>query len=337
MSENYTQIFSNPGLLLEKIKEADVLTRRIHGTEVSLQRAIFLSWWCDKADCKFCYMSTQKEKIPEPVKARRKLARIYAEAEVCRALNFDIEFLSGGYGSFSIEEIKSIAERICEITSKPTWLNVGVLDKKELGILGKEVEGIVGAVETINDKIRIELCPSKPLKPIEKMLKEAKDLGFKTGMTIILGLGEKVHDLPRLFSFIRKNDVDRIIYYSLNPHKGTPLKDYPSPASLYQAGVIALTRVEFPEIEIIGGTWIDQLSNIGIMLLAGANGITKYPFLAMFGNRYGRKLEEEVKFAGRKLKGTFTDMTRLENLKTNDEEINKEIKKYLKQLSSDAE
>jgi len=335
--ETYNEIFSNSQLLLEKIREADELTRKIHGTEISLQRAIFLSWWCAKADCKFCYMSTQKERITEPEKARRKLARIFAEAEICRALNFDIEFLSGGYGSFSIEEIKSIAERIRRITSKPVWLNVGVLNKKELGIFGEEVEGIVGSVETMNPELRKALCPSKPLKPIEKMLEEAKSLGFKTGMTVILGLGEKVSDLPELFDFIRKNKIDRITYYSLNPHKGTPLENYPSPASLYQAGVIALTRAEFHEIEIIGGTWIDQLPNIGIMLLAGANGITKYPFLAMFGNRYGKKLEEEVKFAGRKLKGSFTNKKLLENIKTNDEEVGREIKKYLKQLSSDAE
>jgi len=335
--ETYNEIFSNSQLLLEKIKEADELTKKVHGTEISLQRAIFLSWWCAKADCKFCYMSTQKERITEPEKAKRKLSRIFAEAEICRALNFDIEFLSGGYGSFSIEEIKSIAERIRRITSKPVWLNVGVLNKKELGIFGEEVEGIVGSVETMNPELRKALCPSKPLKPIEKMLEEAKSLGFKTGMTIILGLGEKVSDLPELFDFIRKNKIDRITYYSLNPHKGTPLENYPSPASLYQAGVIALTRAEFPEIEIIGGTWIDQLPNIGIMLLAGANGITKYPFLAMFGNRYGKKLEEEVKFAGRKLKGSFTNKKLLENIKTNDEEVGREIKKYLKQLSSDAE
>jgi len=337
MTSTYAQIFLNPQLLLEKIKEADKLTRKVHGTEVSLQRAIFLSWWCAKADCKFCYMSTQKEKITEPKKARRKLARIFAEAEICRALNFGIEFLSGGYGSFSIEEIKLIAERIRKITSKPTWLNVGVLNKKELGIFREEVEGIVGAVETINPKLRKELCPSKPLKPIERMLKEAKNLGFKTGMTIILGLGEKASNLPELFDFIRKNEINRITYYSLNPHKGTPLENYPSPASLYQAGVIALTRLEFPEIEIIGGTWIDQLANIGIVLLAGANGITKYPFLAMFGNKYGKKVEEEVKFAGRKLKGTFTNVKLLENIKSSDEEVDNEIKKYLKQLSSGEE
>jgi biotin synthase-like enzyme len=94
----------------------------------------------------------------------------------------------------------------------------------------------------------------------------------------------------------------------LNPHHDTPYADTPPPASLYQAGVIAATRLRFPGIKIIGGTWIDQLSNIGPMLLAGANGITKYPFLEMFGTRFGAKVENEVEAAGRRLLGTFTDL-----------------------------
>jgi len=31
----------------------------------------------------------------------------------------------------------------------------------------------------------------------------------------------------------------------------------------------------------------------------------------MFGTRYGKRVEEEVKWSGRKLKGTFTDTQKL--------------------------
>ncbi|MBI5252845.1 MAG: radical SAM protein, partial [Euryarchaeota archaeon] len=135
------------------------------------------------------------------------------------------------------------------------------------------------------------------------------------GITIILGLGEGIEDLPALFELIRKLSLDRITFYSLNPQDGTSYEDQPPPSSIYQSGVIALTRLNFPEIEIIGGTWIDQLPNIGLMLLAGANGITKYPLFSMFGNRYGKKVEEEVKFANRKLLGTFSDLDVLRGIK----------------------
>ena len=43
------------------------------GNLITLERAVFLSWWCDKGDCAFCYMSTQKDKIKDPTKARRNI------------------------------------------------------------------------------------------------------------------------------------------------------------------------------------------------------------------------------------------------------------------------
>ena len=66
-----------------------------------------------------------------------------------------------------------------------------------------------------------------------------------------------------------------------------------------------------PQLEIVTGTWIDNLANIGPLILAGANGITKFPLFKMFGTSYGKRVEEEVEWAGRKLKGTFTDLNHL--------------------------
>ena len=91
--------------IFDLIKKANETTLKKHGNEISLERAIFLSWWCDKGDCAFCYMSTQKDKIKDPTKARRNVHNIYAEAEMCKRLNWNIEFLSGGYKSFTTAEI----------------------------------------------------------------------------------------------------------------------------------------------------------------------------------------------------------------------------------------
>ncbi len=302
---DYKEIFSDTQGFLDILKEAS----RINKIEyVTLERAVFLSWWCDKGDCKFCFMSTQRHRIVEPLKARRKLSSILAEAAICSRIGWNIEFLSGGYGSYSTDEIKNIAEMVACVTEAPVWLNVGALSSRDMGKFGNEIEGIVGAVETINKKLHRSTCPSKPMQPILGMLEAAKDVGLKTGITIILGLGEGIEDLPALFKLVEKLSLDRITFYSLNPQEGTRYENQPPPSSIYQAGVIALTRINFPDMEIIGGTWIDQLPNIGLMLLAGANGITKYPLFSMFGNRYGRKVEGEVKFANKKLLGTFSDL-----------------------------
>ena len=51
--------------IFELISKANDLTLKKHGNLITLERAVFLSWWCDKGDCAFCYMSTQKNKIHE--------------------------------------------------------------------------------------------------------------------------------------------------------------------------------------------------------------------------------------------------------------------------------
>ena len=316
--------------IFELIKKANETTLKNHGDLITLERAVFLSWWCDKGDCAFCYMSTQKEKIKDPKKARRNINNIYAEAEMCKRLDWNIEFLSGGYESFSTQEIKEIATTIKDITGNGVWLNTGITD--ELGEYGSEIEGITGAVEVANPEIHQKVCPSKKLEDISNMLDVAGDLGFKKAITIILGLGETLDDVNYIIDYIKDHKIDRVIFYSLNPHKETIYANSSQPASLYYAQVVAQVRLAFPDIEIICGTWIDNLANIGILILSGANGITKFPLFKMFGTKYGKRVEEEVKWAGRNLKGTFTDKNMLGPQKSEvSPELDKFIKRYVKE------
>jgi biotin synthase-like enzyme len=270
-------------------------------------------------------MSTQKNKIKDPTKARRNINNILAEAEMCRRLDWNIEFLSGGYKSFTTQEIKQIATDIKDITGDGVWLNTGITD--ELNEYGSEIKGITGAIEVANPEIHEKVCPSKKLDDISNMLDVAGDLGFKKAITIILGLGETLDDVDYLIDYIKDHNIDRVIFYSLNPHKETVYANSSQPASLYYAQVVAQVRLAFPDIEIICGTWIDNLANIGILILSGANGITKFPLFKMFATKYGKRVEEEVKWAGRELKGTFTNKNMLGPQKS---EVNPELDKFIK-------
>lgn len=316
--------------IFDLIKKANEITLKNHGDLITLERAVFLSWWCDKGDCAFCYMSTQKNKIKDPTKARRNVNNILAEAEMCKRLDWNIEFLSGGYESFTTQEIKDIATNIKNITGDGVWLNTGITD--DLAEFGSEIKGITGAVEVANPQIHENVCPSKKLEDISNMLDTAGDLGFKKAITIILGLGETLDDVPYLIDYIKDHKIDRVIFYSLNPHKETIYANSSQPASLYYAQVVAQIRLEFPDIEIICGTWIDNLANIGILILSGANGITKFPLFKMFATKYGKRVEEEVKWAGRQLKGTFTDKDMLGPEKSEvSPDLDKFIKRYVKE------
>lgn len=316
--------------ILDLIAKAEKINKKEDYNIITLERAIFLSWWCDKGDCSFCYMSTQKNKIKDPKKARRRIPAILAEAELCKRLDWNIEFLSGGYESFETQEIKSIANKIYKITENPVWLNIGIT--KDLEEYGEEIIGVTGAVETANPELHKKICPSKSLSDIGNMLDKAKDLGFKRAITIILGLGETPDDIDHLIQFIKDHKINRVIFYSLNPHQGTEFENSPQPASLYYAGVVATIRLSFPDIEIICGTWTDNLANIGPLILSGANGITKFPMFKMFGTKYGKRVENEVYWAGRKLKGTFTNKKQLGNsISEFDSKLDPYIKRYTKE------
>lgn len=315
---------------LDLINKANKLSLKKGYNTITLERAIFLSWWCDKGDCSFCYMSTQKNKIKDPKKAKRKVEGILAEAELCKRLGWNIEFLSGGYDSFETHEIKSIAKKIYEMSENKVWLNIGITE--DLESYGKEIIGITGAVETANPELHNKICPSKSLNDTGNMLHKAKDLGFKRAITIILGLGETPDDIQYLIQYIKEYDVNRVIFYSLNPHKGTEFENSSQPASLYYSGVVATIRLTFPKIEIICGTWTDNLANIGPLILSGANGITKFPLFKLFKTKYGKRVEEEVYWTGRKLKGTFTDENLLGSLNSEfDSELDPFIKRYVEE------
>jgi len=315
--------------ILDLINKANKINLKNGYNIISLERAIFLSWWCDKGDCSFCYMSTQKNKIKDPKRAKRNTKGILAEAELCNRLEWNIEFLSGGYASFEPREIKSIATDIYAMTNNKVWLNIGII--KDLEEYGEEIVGITGAVETLDPQLHNKICPSKSLEDIGNMLDKARDLGFKRAITIILGIGETPDDIQYLIKYIKEHKVDRVIFYSLNPHKGTKFENSSPPASLYYSGVVATIRLTFPDIEIICGTWTDNLANIGQLILSGANGITKFPIFKMFGTRYGKKIEDEVYWADRKLKGTFMDEKKLGSLQSEfDSDLDPFIERYVK-------
>ncbi len=271
--------------------------------ETRFERAIFLSWYCSKGDCKFCYMSLQKQKIKNPRLARRRIQGIVKEAEICKKQGWKVEFLSGGYESYDIKELVEITKKVYEVTKQKQWLNLGVLKKEDIKKFLPYIEGVVGAVECVNNKIRKEACPSKPLREIEKMLKDADSLGLKKGITIIIGLGENENDISRLHKFIEKHKIDRVTFYRLNPHKGTMYKK--GPESKYYATWIAKTRIRFPKIEIIAGSWVDKLDEIDLLLKAGANSITKFPAIKLFGTKYAEKIEEKAREAGRIFNGSM--------------------------------
>lgn len=285
---------------------ANLLLKQKTENKVWFERAIFLSWYCSLGDCTYCYMSTQKELIKDPQKARRSEASILAEALICKKLGWKIGFLSAGYGSYTEESILELCKKIYSIYEQKLWLNIGVLPEKTIEKLSPYLEGICGAVETVNEEVHDKVAPNKPLAPIEKMFEICDKFGLKKAMTFIVGLGETINDFDSLKEFIIKNKIDKITFYALNPIKGTMFENSKGPEMQYYIEWIKKTREAFLDVEIVAGPWVNRVDNIHLMLNAGADAITKFPAIKLFNTKHAKIIEEEIEKSNRVFQGTFT-------------------------------
>ncbi len=321
------------------IREVNTIYQKNFPNITRFERALFLSWYCSKADCAFCYMSTQKDLIKDPKKARRSFASIFAEAIISKACGWEIEFLSGGYESFTTGELVFIAKTVSEITAKKQWLNIGTLKEEELKKFLPYIEGYVGTLECVNPEIRKKVCPSKPMQDIKNTFKACDKLNLKKAATVIIGLGESIADFNYLESFIRKNNLERITFYSLNPQQGTIYKE--SPKIEYYEQWIKKTRKAFPKLHITAGAWHDKISYYPRLLKAGSDNFTKFPAIKLFNSRQASEIEAGIKIAGKQLMGTFTvtpkinidsELNRLDIEDSLKSEIKKRVMQYLKKM-----
>jgi len=324
------------------VKEANKIFLENFPSETFFGRCIFLSWYCDRGTCNFCFRSTIKHKIKHAKNAKRSTASILADSIIGKNLGWPIEFLTGGYGIFKFDKIVEIAKHVSEIYEHKIWVNLGTLTKEELQKLKPYVEGVCASIETVEPILHKKVCPDKDIKPYEKMLDLARELGFKKSITIVIGLGEKKQDFTLLEKFIEKHKLDRITFYALKPVQGTPYTKSPEPE--YYAWWIAKTRIRFPKIRIMAGLTPKRVDYVKLLLETGANSITKFPAIRQFNSEKARTIEEMAHDAGRKFIGSLTKMPNIDWSKevdklSVDEELKTDIKEKinmsLKKMASD--
>ncbi len=292
----------------ELIEKANKIFLENFPAETCFERALFFSWYCSIRDCKFCFMSTQPDNPLFRKIGIRTQESLYAETLLCKYFGWDFGFLSGGIGAFEVKEFKNVIKNITEIYEDNIWLNIGPLSQKVLEDYSPHLKGIVGSIETINEEVHKDICPSKPIEPYLKMFENAQELGLKKAITIITGVGETKQDFPKLAELIKKYKIDKIHLYSLVPEKGTPFEKTKMPSLDYHAWWIANTRIEFPKINIQCGIWSDRVERTSTLLKAGANSISKFPVIRRFGTKIAKEIEEQAQQAERTFKGSLTQI-----------------------------
>jgi biotin synthase-like enzyme len=277
----------------------------LYPNKTCFERAIFFSWGCSIGDCKFCYMSTQP-KDKKPTETLRSRASILAEVILAKELGWEIGFVTGGIGAMKISEMKDLLREINAITEKKVWLSAGPLSLEVMKQFIPYIKGIVGSIETVNPELHKKVCPSKPMEPYLKMFEESKKLNLARAITFIVGMGETKEDFILLKEFINKYGISKIHVYGLIPVKGTDFENFKIPTIEDQCWWIAKLREDFRNLDIQAGIWDDRVDRVSDLLIAGADSISKFKALKLFGSRKAEEIENQALIAGRNFQGTLT-------------------------------
>ena len=257
-------------------------------------RCIFISWFCSKDDCKFCFRSTKRFQETHPDGSRRSMGSVLLEALFCKLFNWRIEFLTGGYGIMPVDDLIEYIKNVSAVYGEKMWLNLGVMSPKNIEKVKPYVKGMVSSLETCNPELHKYVCPSNPIEPYDKMftLLTENHPDMKKSVAIIVGLGEELEDIRYLFDFIEKQKLDRVTVYALKPVRGTEYTKGPSVEEYLQW--LASIRIKFPKLEIIAGTNLRRCEEVGWLMEAGVNAFTKYPATKQFATKKAKLMEDLI-------------------------------------------
>lgn len=256
---------------------------------------------------------------------KRSPQSLVAESLICKQLGWDMIF--DNPGTYPFDEIMDVIRQVNLASEKGSWVSLGPLTTTDVDIISPFVKGINAQLETVNKDLQKKLIPRTTLASLVTMLSEARKI--QRGVSINLGLGEKLDDLQNLFQFIETHNITRVSFASVRIEKETRFSRAPS--SFYCARWIAETRIRFPRIAIVASTSDRRVAETGLFVKAGANIITGFPAMKLFNSEQAKILEEEIKNAGRAFKGTLTNMNLLNTIQqaTGDDGIKEKLEKCI--------
>ena len=293
--------------------------------EAWFERPIFLSWR-NVMNCTLCHLSQKSPDSMNPLSSRRSSSSLMAEAYLAKQAKWKMQ-LTTGYFPHNPDELMNICKRMMEATEERIWLDTHPIPGNDIDILKPYLTGINAPLETVSKGLRKRLYPNTAMHQFLTMFDEATHL--RKGVSITLGIGETLNDIQELHHFIEMNKVDKVTFNPVIPHKNTQIKQ--SPSSFYMTRWIAETRLAFPKIEIIAGTWKGRVAEVGLFMKAGANAITKFPAVKRFNSEDAHSIEQEVATAKRTFTSTLTNIGMINKLKDMDvdEETKDKLMRYI--------
>ena len=252
-------------------KEANRIRRENVGDEVHLRGLIEFSNIC-KCQCKYCGLRSLNTKVE---RYRLSEKEIIKTAENAVKMGYRTIVLQSGEDTYY--DTDKMCEIIKEIKKLDVALTLSIGEKtydEYKAYKDSGADRYLLRIETTDSELYSNLHPNASFENRVNCLYNIKSLGYETGTGCLVGLpNQTVESLADDILFFRELGADMIGIGPFIPHEQTPLKDAPKGDFWLALKVMALTRINLPDINIPATTAMETLNPNGriIALQSGAN------------------------------------------------------------------
>lgn len=252
-------------------KEADRIRHESVGDEVHLRGLIEFSNIC-KRQCKYCGLRSPNKEVE-----RYRILKDDIIKTATNAVNLGYRTIVLQSGEDEYYDTDKMIEIIREIKKLDVALTLSIGEKtydefkafKEAG-----ADRYLLRIETTDENLYKKMHPHASYENRKRCLYDLKSLGFETGTGCLVGLpGQTTESLADDILFFKEIDADMVGTGPFIPHAQTPLKDDKQGDFWLALKVMALIRINLPDINIPATTAMETLNPNGriIALNSGAN------------------------------------------------------------------
>jgi len=251
--------------------KADCIRHENVGDEVHLRGLIEFSNIC-KCQCKYCGLRSPNKKIE-----RYRLSKDEIILTAKNAVNLGYKTIVLQSGEDDYYNTDRMCEIIREIKKNDVALTLSIGEKtfdeykafKDAG-----ADRYLLRIETTDKNLYERMHPNASYENRIQCLYNLKSLGYETGTGCLVGLPKQtVESLADDILFFKELDADMVGIGPFIPHEQTPLKDDDKGDFWLALKVMALTRINLPNINIPATTAMETINPNGriIALNSGAN------------------------------------------------------------------
>lgn len=255
-------------------KKADALRKEHWDKKIFIRGIIEISNICQN-HCLYCGLREKNKNIKRYKMNLEEI--IKASQDIFNKGIKTVVLQSGESQAYSRDEIIFLLEQIKKKTKLSITLSLGVKSYEDLELFKRAgASRYLLKHETSDKTLFSKLCPFKNLEQRLDCLKQLKNLGYKIGSGMMVGLPSQTDSiLAKDILLLQKMQVFMAGIGVFIPHEATPLAKYKAGSFLKSLKVLAITRLILPKAYLPATTAMASIAPYGLIwaLKSGANAI----------------------------------------------------------------